>query len=64
MKNLLGAIFLLVGAVLLIWGVHALRWLSAHRAEVAQGASNEVVVMVTLGALLGVTGLVRLVRRV
>ena len=63
MKNLLGAVFLLVGGVLLIWGVRGLHWLSAHRAEVAQNVSYDVAVMVTLGALLGVTGLVRLVRR-
>ena len=64
MRNFLGVVFLFVGVVLFAWGVSAWRALASHAPELTQETlRDKTVAMVALGVLLGVTGLVRLVRR-
>jgi hypothetical protein len=64
MKSMQGVVFLFVGAVLFVWGLRAWGTLSSHgSAEMGAGPQDQVTAMLALGALLGITGLVRLVRR-
>jgi uncharacterized membrane protein YidH (DUF202 family) len=64
MKSVVGIVILLVGIALLVWGVQAYHSVSSGTSEIVQGApSNKAIVLLALGAVLGVAGLVRLMRR-
>jgi hypothetical protein len=64
MKSLVGLIILLVGVALLVWGTQAYHSVSSGASEIVQGApSNKAILLLAAGAVLGVIGLVRLVRR-
>ena len=60
----LGIVLLAAGAALLIWGISASDSLSSETSELFQGApSNKAIALMVLGAVVGVVGLVKLVRR-
>ena len=65
MKSSVPALILLaVGAALLIWGFAASDSLSSEASELFQGApSNKALILMVIGALIGGTGLVRLIRK-
>ncbi len=57
-------VLLVVGVVLLAWGLTASESLSSEFSETFQGApSNKAILLMVIGGLLGATGLVRLLRR-
>ena len=64
-RNALVAIVLLViGVALLVWGLNASDSLSSEVSEAFEGApSNKSIALMAIGGLIGVIGLVKLLRR-
>ncbi len=63
-STILAILLLGAGAALLVWGLRVSDSLSSETSELFQGApSNKAIVLIVVGGLLGVFGLVRLLRR-
>lgn len=61
--RMLSLVLLVIGVALLVWGLNASDSLSSELSEAFQGApSNKAIFLVAGGALVGIVGLIGLVR--